>query len=106
MNCNDRRETARRQREEEEAKQREELLRTEARRSERISEIETAWARLQEVQRQQDDALIAFITVARQRREYEREQVRHAKTSSQHTIYNLIVIILIQSSTVVRSMLA
>jgi hypothetical protein len=47
----------------------------EARRNDRIQEIETTWSRLQEEQRQQDDALIAFISVARERRAYEREQV-------------------------------
>ena len=54
---------------------RQQLSLIEARRNERIAEVETSWARLQEVQRQQDDALIAFISVARERRAYEREQV-------------------------------
>jgi len=55
-------------------RRREELNLIEARRNDRISEIENTWARLQEEQRQQDDALIAFISVARERRAYEREQ--------------------------------
>ena len=52
------------------------MLVIEARRNERIAAIETSWTRSQEEQRQQDDALIAFIRVARERREYEREQVK------------------------------
>ena len=70
-----RREVARRQREDEELRRREELCLIEARRNDRISEIEATWSRLQEEQRQHDDALIAFISVARERRAYEREQV-------------------------------
>ena len=73
-----RREVARRQREDEELRRREELNLIEARRNDRISDIEKTWARLQEEQRQQDDALIAFISVARERRAYEREQVFHS----------------------------
>jgi hypothetical protein len=73
-----RREIARRQREDEEERRREELCLIEARRNNRITQIETTWARLQEEQRQQDEALIAFISVARERRAYEREQVDYS----------------------------
>ncbi len=71
-------------------RRREELCLIEARRNNRISEIETTWARLQEVQRQQDGALIAFISVARERRAYEREQVGCAARCFFYGPYNII----------------
>eukprot|EP00960_Hanusia_phi_P073247 767968-Hanusia_phi.AAC.1 len=75
-----RREEERRRREqtEAEAKARSEDL--ERRRGENISRINDKWIHKQEEQRQRDDALIAFIRTARERRDAEREIEKQEET--------------------------